>query len=37
MDLFFDESSDETFVKLKCKLETYIKKKEDLENNIAKQ
>lgn len=37
MDLFFDESSDETFVKLKCKLETYIKKKEDLENQIKEE
>ena len=34
MDLFFDESSDETFIRLKCKLETYIKRKEDLENQI---
>lgn len=37
MDLFFDESSDETFIRLKCKLETYIKRKEDLENQIKEE
>ena len=34
MDLFFDESEDETLARMKCKLETYVRKKEDLENQI---
>ena len=36
-DLFFDEATDETLARMKCKLETYVRKKEDLENQIKEE